>query len=446
MRSETSSSENLGNLANGFKLANLSDLRPSPNNSRKHSRSQIKAIAKSIDAFGFNAPVLADRHGSILAGHGRVEAAKLLGLTTIPVVFLHHLSDEEARAYMLADNKLTDRSGWDDAALAAQLKELSALALTFDIEATGFEIPEIDFRIQTLESIDSIDGLDDFRIASGPATSVFGDIWHLGDHRILCGSALGDLSDLFAGAKATAAFTDPPYNVKIDGHVSGKGAVHHREFPMATGEMSKDDFTAFLLSALSGICQCAVPGALIYTCMDWRHMEELLAAGRSSGCELLNVCVWVKSNGGMGSLYRSRHEFCFVFKNGSAPHLNNIQLGRFGRNRTNVWNYSGGNAFAKRGSRRNLELHPTVKPVLMVADAIQDSSNRNDIIFDPFLGSGTTLLAAERTGRRCYGVELDPLYVDTAIERWQRITGRKAHNQLGETYELIKSRRNVTND
>ncbi|MBR1270310.1 ParB N-terminal domain-containing protein [Bradyrhizobium sp. AUGA SZCCT0222] len=421
-------------------------LSPNPNNPRNHTRAQIRAIAKSIETFGFNAPILADKDGCILAGHGRVEAAKLLGLTKVPIIFLHHLSDAEARAYMLADNKLTDRSSWNEATLAVQLKELTDLALTFDIEATGFELPEIDFRIQSLEPIDTVDGSDDFKLASGRPTCSLGEIWQLGEHRILCGNALDDLSGLFGTEKATAAFTDPPYNVRIDGHVSGKGAVQHREFPMATGEMSKAEFASFLASAVSSICRHTIPGALIYTCMDWRHMSEILAAGQSSGCELLNVCVWVKSNGGMGSLYRSRHELCFVYRNGAEPHLNNVQLGRFGRNRTNVWNYPGGNAFARRGSLRNLEHHPTVKPILMVADAIQDSSNRNDLVFDPFLGSGTTLLAAERINRRCFAVELDPLYVDTTINRWQRMTGRKAHNQLGESFAVIKSRRSNVND
>nr|QIG99727.1 ParB N-terminal domain-containing protein [Bradyrhizobium sp. 6(2017)] len=425
-------------------LVPISDLKPHPRNARKHSRAQIKAIGKSIDAFGFNAPVLADKDRNILAGHGRVEAAKHLGLSQVPIIFLHHLSDAEARAYMLADNKLTDRSTWDNATLAVQLKELSDLALSFDIDATGFELPEIDFRIQSLEETGSLDA-DDFGLADGQPVSVLGDIWNLGDHRILCASSLDPsaLSCLFNDERASATFTDPPYNVRIDGHVSGKGAIRHREFPMATGEMSEDEFVAFLTGALSGICQHTVPGGLVYICMDWRHISEALTAGRSSGCELLNLCVWVKSNGGMGSLYRSRHELIFVFKNGSGSHLNNIQLGRFGRNRTNVWNYAGSNAFARKGTKRNRELHPTVKPVLLVADAIQDSTNRNDIIFDPFLGSGTTLLAAERVGRRCYGIELDPLYVDTAVERWQRMTGRKAHSHLGESFAFLRSRRSA---
>jgi DNA modification methylase len=406
----------------------ISELRPHAGNARKHTAAQIRAIEKSIRVFGFNAPVLADKEGHILAGHGRVEAAKRIGLSHVPVIYLDHLTETEAKAYMLADNKLTDRSSWDESLLAVQLKELTELALSFDIDATGFELPEIDFRVQSLEEIDSIDRGNDFEVTTGQPTSALGDVWRLGDHRILCGSALDPsaVSNFLAGQKAAAAFTDPPYNVKIDGHVSGKGAVHHREFPMATGEMSEAEFTAFLTSAQSCICQNTVPGALIYTCMDWRHLSEMFAAGRSAGRDLLNLCVWVKSNGGMGSLYRSHHELVFVFRNGPESHLNNVQLGRFGRNRTNVWNYAGGNSFARKGSKRNLDLHPTVKPLLLVADAIQDSTNRGDIVLDPFLGSGTTLLAAERVGRRCYGVELDPLYVDTTIERWQQMTGRKA--------------------
>jgi DNA modification methylase len=430
--------------ASRFEVVNLSDLHPLPYNARKHSPAQIRAIAKSIDAFGFNAPVLADGNGNILAGHGRVEAAKLLGMMQVPVVRLHHLTETQAKAYVLADNKLTDRSTWDDEALAVQLKELSELVPIFDIEATGFEAPEIDFRIQSLEDAETIDRADDFWLANGPSVSAPGDLWHLDNHRIYCGNALDPSAYLHllpAGEMATASFTDPPYNVKVDGHVSGKGNIRHREFPMATGEMSESEFSAFLESALTLIRQSTKPGALIYACMDWRHMSEMLRAAASSGCELLNLCVWVKSNGGMGSLYRSRHELIFVLKNGPEPHQNNVQLGRFGRNRTNVWNYTGSNAFARKGSSRSLEYHPTAKPVLMVADAIQDSTNRNDIVLDPFLGSGTTLLAAERTGRRCYGVELDPLYVDTAIERWQQLTGHKAHNQLGEGFAFIKSRK-----
>jgi hypothetical protein len=419
------------------------ELTPHPENPRKHSRSQIRGIAKSIEKSGYTAPIIVDKNRTILAGHGRREAALLLGLPKVSVIIRDDLTEAQAKAYMLADNKLTDRSTWDDPKLAIILKELATPALEFDLEATGFESPEIDFRIQSLDQTDAADIADEFEVAAGPPTSVLGDIWHLGDHRIMCGNALDGaaVSALFAGQQATASFTDPPYNVKIDGHVSGKGHVQHREFPMGTGEMSKAEFTTFLTSSLSGICRHAVPGALVYFCMDWRHMEETLAAGAATGCELVNLCVWVKSNGGMGSLYRSRHELVFVFRKGPEQHQNNVQLGRFGRNRTNIWNYNGANSFARRGSQRGTDLHPTVKPILMVFDAILDCTSRNDIIFDPFLGSGTTLLAAERTGRKCHGVELDPLYVDTAIERWQRMTGRKALSPFGETFDFLKTKR-----
>jgi DNA modification methylase len=427
-----------------YKLVAIGDLKPHPKNPRRHTRAQIRAIAKSYKALGYNAPILVDRDGRIVAGHGRWEAARLLGYTEVPVVFLDHLTEAKATAYMLADNKLTDRSTWDDNKIAIVLKELSDIALEFDIEATGFELPEIDFRIQSIEDPNKVEKADEFGLASGPAVTGHGDVWILGAHRISCGSALEPQTyeRLLDGAAAAAAFTDPPYNVPIDGHVSGKGDITHRDFPMGVGEMSEAEFTNFLSTSLTNICSHLVPGALLYACMDWRHMAEMNAAGRTAGCDLLNLCVWAKTNAGMGSLYRSRHELVFVFRNGKDAHINNVQLGRFGRNRTNVWNYPSVDAFGRGEST----LHPTIKPIGLVADAILDSTRRNDIVLDPYLGSGTTALAAERTDRRCYGIELDPLYVDTAIERWQRMTGGKAHTRLGETYDQIKSRRKAAHD
>jgi DNA modification methylase len=440
----------LGSSAGSRQIAHVPivDLKPHPRNARKHSAAQTKAIAKSIDTFGFNAPVLADKNGNILAGHGRVEAAKLLDLMHVPVVFLHHLSEEEARAYMLADNKLTDRSDWNDAALAIELKELSDLALGFDIDATGFELPEIDFRIQSTEDAETIDRADEFEFTPGPAATMPGDIWHLGEHRIICGSALDEkvVSQIFAGDKANATFTDSPYNVKIQGNAAGHGNKTYREFAMATGEMSEPEFTDFLAMALTNARSHSVPGALIYGCMDWRHIQEMLHAAHTADLHLVNLCVWVKPNGRLGSFYKSRHELVFVFKNGKEAHQNNIQLGRFGRNRTNVWNYSSPSPLRRRGALTETEAHPTVKPLLLVSDAILDCTRRNDVVFDPFLGSGTTLLAAERTGRRCFGIELDPLYVDTAVTRWQRMTGRKAHNHLGESFDILKSQRSMVDD
>jgi DNA modification methylase len=244
-----------------------------------------------------------------------------------------------------------------------------------------------------------------------------------------------------AGEKAAAAFTDPPYNVKINGHASGNGKIAHREFPMAAGELTEAAFTSFLQQALGHLSGNCREGALIYSCMDWRHMREILAAAGGVGLDLLNLCVWAKTNAGMGTLYRSRHELVFVFKNGQAPHVNNIRLGCFGRNRSNVWNYPGANSFSRKKGSPRLDLHPTAKPIALVADAILDCTERGDIVLDAFVGSGTTILAAERTGRRCYGIELEPRYVDTAIRRWQKFAGQEAHNGEGQTFNQIANER-----
>jgi len=344
---------------------------------------------------------------------------------------------------LLADNKLTDRSTWDDAALALRLKELTEIAIDFEIEDIGFELPEIDFRIQSLDAADELDVADEFQPCSGPAVSRSGDLWLLGDHRLYCGSALeaSAYDVLLEGAKAAAVFADPPYNVKIEGHVCGGGAMKHREFAMASGEMTTDEFSLFLKTALGLAGARLAEGAVVYACMDWRHMAEMLAAGAAAGFDLINLCVWVKSNGGMGSLYRSRHELVFVFRNGPSKNLNNVQLGRFGRNRTNVWNYPGANSFPRKGRGKSLDLHPTVKPIAMVADAILDATQRGDIVLDPFCGSGTTILGAERVGRSGVGIELDPLYVDLTISRWRRMTKQTAMHANGKTFEALCSER-----
>jgi DNA modification methylase len=420
----------------------IGDLIPDLQNPRKHGHAQISAIARSIESFGFNAPILVDKNNKIVAGHGRYEAALLLGIDKVPVILLDHLTPSQAKAYLLADNKLTDRSTWDEPKLAIQLKELSDLVLDFDIEAIGFEPPEIDLRIQSLDS--ALEEADDrFELATGPAVSRAGDLWLLGSHRLYCGSALDATSydALSNGEKAAACITDVPYNVRIDGHVSGKGRTRHREFAMASGEMSEAEFTDFLLQTFRRIGAYCRDGALIYSFIDWRHVSEILAAGRAADLDLLNLCVWVKTNGGMGSLYRSRHELVFVFKSGKDPHTNNVQLGRFGRNRSNVWNSPGANSFARSGPRKQLESHPTVKPIALVADAMLDCTQRDDIVLDPYLGSGTTILAAERTGRRCHAIEIDGRYVDTAIRRWERLTKQEAKDIHGYTFAQARAAR-----
>ena len=414
----------------------IEELKPNPANPRRHTRRQIRQIGKSLKAFGFIVPVLIDKDGNIIAGHGRALAAREGGVAEVPTLCLDHLTPEQARAFGIADNRLTEISTWDDRLLAEQFKALSLVGLDFDIEVTGFEMGEIDLRIASLEDLpdqadDPADALPEF--PTQPPVSKIGDLWMLGRHRLLCGSALDTaaFAALMGEERASTAITDPPYNVRIDGHASGLGAVHHRPFPMASGEMNRAEFTAFLGKAFHNLVAFSVDGSLHYIFMDWRHAEELLAAGREPYGELKNLCIWVKDNAGMGSLYRSQHELVFVFKHGRQGHRNNVQLGQFGRNRSNVWHYPGVNSFARCGEEGNLlALHPTVKPVAMVADAILDCSARGDIVLDAFLGSGTTVIAAERTGRHCYGMELDPGYVDTIIRRWQALTGGSARDAL----------------
>jgi DNA modification methylase len=424
----------------------IDELKPDPANPRRHSKQQIRQIANSIKAFGFNAPILIDRNGNIIAGHGRWLACRELGWSEVPTLCLDHLTPAQARAFLIADNRLAEIASWDDQLLAQQLKELSLLVLDFKIEDIGFEMGEIDLRISSLEdppaAKDDLADLLPEPPASAPISKI-GDLWVLGRHRLLCGTALDSVAfaALMGDARAATIFTDPPYNVPIDGHASGLGATHHRPFPMASGEMSRTEFTAFLGQAFQNLAAFSLDGALHYITMDWRHVEELLAAGREAYTELKNICVWVKDNGGMGSLYRSQHEFVFVFKHGRNGHRNNVLLGQFGRNRSNVWTYPGVNSFARRGEEGNLlALHPTVKPVAMVADAILDCSARGEIVLDAFLGSGTTLIAAERTGRRCYGLELDPAYVDTIVRRWQALTGGSAfHGDSGRSFDDLAS-------
>jgi DNA modification methylase len=416
----------------------IDTLRPDPANPRQHSKKQLKQIAESIKVFDFIVPVLIDRDGKIVCGHGRTQAAAALGMKEVPTICLEHLSPAQIRAFMIADNRLTENATWDDRLLAEQLRDLSLLGLDFSLEVTGFEMGEIDLRIAALEeslapSDDPTDVLPEASV--GPPVSQPSDLWLLGHHRLVCGSALdaGAIAVLMGEERAAANFTDPPYNVPIDGHASGLGAIHHRPFPMASGEMNKAEFTAFLARALCNLVGCSTAGSLHYICMDWRHLDELLAASREAYGELKNVCVWVKHNSGMGSLYRSQYELIFVFKQRAAAHRNNIQLGRFGRNRSNVWHYPEANIFGRGGEEGNLRaLHPTVKPVALVADAILDCTERGAIVLDTFLGSGTTLIAAERTGRRCCGMELDPGYVDTTVRRWQALTGGSARHAASD--------------
>jgi len=423
----------------------ISDLKPYPRNARTHSRKQVKQIAAAITEFGFTNAVLIDESDQIIAGHGRVQAAKLLGLAEVPTVQVAHLTATQKRAYILADNRLAEKAGWDKEILAVELQGL--LADGFEVVLTGFEAPDMDVILDAAADTKSDRHGDDNIPSAGPAVTQAGDLWQLGAHRIFCGNALESASygNLLDGSKASLIFTDPPYNVTIGGNVGGKGEIHHREFAMGSGEMTAPIFTSFLTTTFQHLAANSLDGSIHYTCMDWRHMQEMLAAGYNVYTELKNVCVWNKSNGGMGTFYRSKHELVFVWKSGTAPHLNNFELGQHGRNRTNVWDYAGVNTF-RSGRMDELQMHPTVKPVALVVDAIKDCSKQGDIVLDPFCGSGTIIVAAERTGRKARALEIDAAYVDVAIRRWEQLTGKSATLSTGETFEEISEQRTVELD
>jgi DNA modification methylase len=425
----------------------LGALKPYSRNARTHSRKQIRQIADSIKAFGFTNPILIDNQGMVLAGHGRLEAAKLLLMERVPCVRLEGMTQSQKQAYILADNKVALNAGWDEELLATELKELASLDVNFEIGVTGFSISEIDGLIEGLSVEEPASPRDEYvpRLAAGNPVTKIGDVWVMGRHRLICGDSQSPhvISRLMAGAKAQMVFTDPPYNLPIDGHVSGLGRSRHREFPMASGEMSAAQFIAFLENVCRNLVSSCTDGAIHFLCMDWRHIRELIEAGLRVYGELKNIIVWDKGIGGMGTFYRSRHEMIAAFKQGTAPHINSFELGQHGRYRTNVWSYRGLNSFG--GDRsRELMLHPTVKPVAMVADAIKDVSRRGGIVLDVFAGSGSTLIAAHKTGRRAYVSELDPRYCDAIVDRWQAYAGEDAvHEESGLTFDELSRRRSA---
>lgn len=395
------------------------ELHPAPRNARTHSRKQVRQIADSIRAFGFTNPVLVDGDGNVIAGHGRLAAAQLLGLEQVPTLCVDWLSEAEQRAYVIADNRLAEKAGWDRSLLALELGELCNLEI--DASLTGFEVAEIEL---ILDAGDSKVVEDEAPAPAGPPVCRIGDVWKLGRHRLHCGDALdGNSYRLLMGRqKARLVVTDPPYNVPIGGHVSGLGKVRHREFVQGSGELSDREFLQFLTSALAGMAKVSCEGSLHYVFMDWRHLPELVAAGRSVHDDWLNLCVWAKSNAGMGSLYRSQHELVTVFRKGRRSHVNNVELGRNGRHRSNVWNYAGVNSFSAERDDA-LTWHPTVKPLAMIIDIIKDASDRDEIVLDGFGGSGTTLIAAEQCQRTARLLELDPLYCDVILRRFEAACG-----------------------
>ena len=425
----------------------LEDLILDSRNPRQHSQSQVNQIADSIREFGFVTPVVIDDSGHVVIGHGRVLAAKRLRMVRIPVVEIRHLSKAQLKALRLADNRLAQHAHWDERLLGESFLELKEIEADFDLSITGFSLPEIDLSLQNLCDTKSGETEEELESQTGLPVCQAGELWQLGDHRLHCGDATSETAfdRLMQEEFANVVFVDPPYNVPVQGHVSGNGKIRHREFAQGAGELSRDEFIQFLNKTCGLLAKHSTDGAIHFVCIDWRHADELLAAGREVYSELKNIVVWVKSNPGMGSLYRSEHELVFVYKSGTGRHTNNVELGKHGRNRTNVWNYDSASVQARKGNNL-LALHPTAKPVDLVMDALLDCSHRGDVVLDSFLGSRTTLLAAERTGRICRGIELDPLYVDTAIRRWQNLTGRDAiRSSDGKLFREIEAEKEQGN-
>ena len=404
-------------------MVSIKALRPNPKNARTHSKKQIGLIKASIEEFGQTKPVIVDDNNVILAGHGFVEAARLLGLSRVSIVKLGHLTEAQKRAYLLADNKIAEQAGWNREILALELGELSELLPVegLDVSLTGFETAEIDLLLADMASAKLE---PDETIPPPPQNPVSrrGDLWLLGKHRLVCDDArqIDSFVRLMSGESAAAVFCDPPYNLKVNS-IGSRGQIKHSEFAFASGEMDQARYRSFLSETLGNGIQVSKNGAAHFVCMDWRHISDLIEVGREQYDVMLNLVVWNKSNAGQGSFYRSQHELIAVFRAGEGPHRNNVELGRFGRNRSNVWTYAGVNTFG-RDRMKQLASHPTVKPVALVADALLDCTDRGDAVLDQFAGSGTILLAAEKVGRVAYAMEYEPRYIDVAIQRWQSLT------------------------
>lgn len=438
---------NLPFLAHHVELVDVNALTVGNRSLRRHSDAKLHKLRANIELHGMIVPLVANATGRVLAGEARLSIARQLGLSEVPVIRVSHLTKAQEMAFTVADNRIVELSSWDEASLKITFEEIIALDESFEIEVTGFDTAQIDRILEVTEGADADDPDDELMLPEEEAVSRKGDLWIIGNHRLLCGDATdaNGVLRLLDGDVIDQTVTDPPYNVQINGHVRGKSGGH-REFVQGSGEMSACEYEAFLRATIAVVRDHSRPGALAYVFNDWRHIEVLLRSGRLEDTFLINLCCWNKSNAGMGSFYRSKHELCAVFKIGDAPHINTIMLGSTGRYRTNVWDYPGVNSFG--ADRANaLEMHPTVKPVAMIVDIIKDASRRGDVIFDPFAGSGTTIIAAQRTGRRCRAIELDPRYVDTIIRRCRTKLGLEAvHAETGLTWSAMVERCSIPTD
>jgi DNA modification methylase len=416
----------------------LENLRSPARKVRKIDPAHARDVASAMSELGFCVPVLVGNNNVMIDGEVRVEAAKLLGLSRAPCIRIDHLAEEEQRLLRLAVNRLGEKGEWNLDELKIEFEEL--IQADAPIEVSGFSLDEID-HIVLADADDAVEQGPLAPEADSIAVARIGDVFALGLHRLVCGSATAPetVRQLMQGdPPARLVLTDEPYNVKISGHVTGG---QHREFAMASGEMTDAEFLAFNGVWMAAVLPCLCDGGIFGTFIDWRGLATVDSAAAKVGLVPLNLIVWTKTNAGMGSLYRSQHELLPLFKNGSGPHVNNVELGRRGRWRSNVWSYPGASSLGS-DARRGLQDHPTVKPTAMLEDALLDLTDRGDIVVDPFLGSGSTLLAADKTGRVCRGVELDPLYVDVILRRYEAATGEPAVLvETGETFEALAARR-----
>jgi DNA modification methylase len=419
------------------------ELKPPRRALRNYSKLAKERLKRSIRDFGFLIAVVTDTSGRIVVGHRRWLAAVEMGLGLIPVVEITHLTEQQLRTFTILDNKLCEDSEWDLDALRIEFEELTCTG-NFNFEDTGFSTAEFDNLFIGMSGKDqkAAESEDEIPAVAVNAVTRRGDVWIMGQHRLLCGNSLEvhSFEVLLGDERAQMVFSDSPYNLPAK-TISGKGKHCHRDFEVASGEMSIQEFTDFLHTSFDLVARFSVDGSIHFQCMDHRHLREMLDAGYRAYSELKNLVVWKKHSAGMGSFYRSQHELVFVWKSGSAAHINNFGLGATGRHRSNVWDYRGNAGFH---SERDDELasHATVKPWPMVADAIRDCSKPGGIILDPFGGSGTTLIAAERTRRRARLIELDPLYCDVTVRRWEKLTGQEATlSATGETFATLEATR-----
>jgi DNA modification methylase len=418
----------------------IEQAKPYENNARLHSELQLSMLEASFRRFRVMSPILISSDREVIAGHARLIVAKRVGLNTITAIVLPHLNATERKAFRIADNAIALRGEWSIELLSAEIDLISSLDLDFNPIEIGFETGEIDSLTLAVKDRPNAAPAAHEPDRTAPATSRVGDMFRIGRHLVVCGDSKDPMcfSSALNGRRVAAVISDQPWNLPAN-FISGNGSIRHPDFVECSGEKSDDEFRTFTERVLANQAQCCAPGALVFQFIDWRSVDVMVRAGKKCVGDLVNICVWVKQCGGLGSLWRSGHEFVCVFRAPGGKSKNNVQLGRHGRTRSNVWQYDSPRGFG--AERAKLKLHPTCKNQTMIADAILDCTDRNDVVLDAFLGSGTTILAAHETGRIGVGIELDGYYVDLAVARIAEATGERAVCQDGRTFEEVRAER-----